>query len=262
MNPKGNDTAGGVLLEADKLTIQFGGLRAVDQVSFVVKPGEVYTIVGPNGAGKTTVFNLISRIYDVSEGRIVFQGQDITDVPPHRIARMGIARTFQNIELFEHTSVLQNLLVGRHCRNRTNLLAEVFFTPGVMRQELEHRQRVERIIDLLELQHYRDQIIANLPYGVRKMVELARALSTEPTLLLLDEPASGLNIEETDDLANWIDDIKSDLKITVLMIEHDMRLVSRVSDRVLAMNQGRVLAEGSPAEVQRHPEVVRAYLGA
>jgi len=158
--------------------------------------------------------------------------------------------------------VLQNLLVGRHCRNHTNLLAEVFFTPGVMRQELEHRQRVERIIDLLELQHYRDQIIANLPYGVRKMVELARALSTEPTLLLLDEPASGLNIEETDDLANWIDDIKSDLKITVLMIEHDMRLVSRVSDRVLAMNQGRVLAEGSPAEVQRHPEVVRAYLGA
>jgi branched-chain amino acid transport system ATP-binding protein len=254
--------AEGVLLEADKLTIQFGGLRAVDQVSFVVKPGEVYTIVGPNGAGKTTVFNLISRIYDVSDGRIVFQGADITRVPPHRIARMGIARTFQNIELFEHATVLQNLLVGRHCRNRTHLLAEMFFTPGVMRQELAHRQRVERIIDLLELQHYREQIIANLPYGVRKMVELARALSTEPTLLLLDEPASGLNIEETDDLANWIDDIKNDLKITVLMIEHDMRLVSRVSDRVLAMNQGRVLAEGGPAEVQRHPDVVRAYLGA
>ena len=251
----------GVLLEADKITIQFGGLRAVDQVSFVVKPGEVYTIVGPNGAGKTTVFNLISRIYDVTEGRIVFQGQDITAVPPHRIARMGIARTFQNIELFEHATVLQNLLVGRHCRNRTNLLTEILFTPGVMRQELDHRQRVERIIDLLELQHYREQIIANLPYGVRKMVELARALSTEPTLLLLDEPASGLNIEETDDLANWIDDIKNDLKTTVLMIEHDMRLVSRVSDRVLAMNQGRVLAEGTAAEVQRHPDVVRAYLG-
>jgi branched-chain amino acid transport system ATP-binding protein len=254
--------ANGALLEADKLTIQFGGLRAVDEVSFVVRPGEVYTIVGPNGAGKTTVFNLISRIYDVTDGRIVFRGDDITNARPHRIARMGIARTFQNIELFEHATVLQNLLVGRHCRNRTNLLAEVFFTPGVMRQELQHRQHVERIIDLLELQHYRDQIIANLPYGVRKMVELARALSTEPTLLLLDEPASGLNIEETDDLANWIDDIKNDLKITVLMIEHDMRLVSRVSDRVLAMNQGRVLAEGSPAEVQRHPDVVRAYLGA
>ena len=260
MNPREN--GGGILLEADKLTIQFGGLRAVDQVSFVVRPGEVFTLVGPNGAGKTTVFNLISRIYDVTDGRIVFQGADITQVPPHRIARMGIARTFQNIELFEHATVLQNLLVGRHCRNRTNLWSEIFFTPGVMRQELDHRHRVERIVDLLELQHYREQIIANLPYGVRKMVELARALSTEPTLLLLDEPASGLNIEETDDLANWIDDIKNDLKITVLMIEHDMRLVSRVSDRVLAMNQGRVLAEGSPAEVQRHPEVVRAYLGA
>jgi branched-chain amino acid transport system ATP-binding protein len=250
------------LLEAHNLTIQFGGLRAVDAVSFAVRRGEVYTIVGPNGAGKTTVFNLISRIYDVTEGRIVYQGQDITGVPPHRIARMGIARTFQNIELFEHATVLQNLLVGRHCRNRTSLLGEVFFTPAVMRQEIDHRQRVERIIDLLDLQHYREQIIANLPYGVRKMVELGRALSTEPTLLLLDEPASGLNIEETDDLANWIDDFKNDLKITVLMIEHDMRLVSRVSDRVLAMNQGRVLAEGTPGEVQRHPEVVRAYLGA
>ncbi|MCW5772903.1 MAG: ABC transporter ATP-binding protein [Rhodospirillaceae bacterium] len=250
------------LLEARQLGIAFGGLRAVDEVSFAVRPGEVFTIVGPNGAGKTTVFNLISRIYDPTDGRIFFAGADITAVPPHRIARLGIARTFQNIELFEHASVLQNLLVGRHCRNSTSLLGEIFFTPAVMREELHHRERVERIIDFLDLQHYREQIIANLPYGVRKVVELGRALSTEPRLLLLDEPASGLNIEETDDLANWIDDIRSELKITVLMIEHDMRLVSRVSDRVLAMNQGRVLAEGGPAEVQRHPDVVRAYLGA
>lgn len=250
------------LLSARNLSVRFGGVLAVSDVSFDVRRGEVFTLIGPNGAGKTTVFNLISRIYDPSAGEIWFDGQRISDLPPHRIAELGIARTFQNIELFEHSTVLHNLLIGRHCRNRTNLLSEIFFTPGVLRQELEHRERVEKIIDLLELQHYREQIIANLPYGVRKMVELARALSTEPTLLLLDEPASGLNIEETDDLANYIDDIKNDLKITILMIEHDMRLVSRVSDRVLAMNQGRVLAEGGPAEVQRHPDVVRAYLGA
>ena len=250
------------MLAVEGLSVQFGGLKAVDAVSFTVAPGEVYTIVGPNGAGKTTVFNLISRIYEPTGGRIVYGGRDITAVPPHRIAALGIARTFQNIELFEHATVLQNLLVGRHCRNRTNLLTEIFFTPGVLKSELAHREAVERIIDFLDLQHYRDQYISGLPYGVRKVVELARALATEPKLLLLDEPASGLNIEETDDLANWIDDIKKDLGITVLMIEHDMRLVGRVSDRVLAMNQGRVLAEGGAAEVQRHPDVVRAYLGA
>jgi branched-chain amino acid transport system ATP-binding protein len=250
------------LLTVDRLSVQFGGLKAVDEVTFKVAPGEVYTIVGPNGAGKTTVFNLISRLYEPTGGRIDFDGVDITGVPPHRIAALGIARTFQNIELFEHATVLQNLLVGRHCRNQTNLLAEIFFLPNVLRSELAHREAVERIIDFLDLQHYRDQFISGLPYGVRKVVELARALATEPRLLLLDEPASGLNIEETDDLANWIDDIKRDLGITVLMIEHDMRLVSRVSDRVLAMNQGRVLAEGGAAEVQRNPDVVRAYLGA
>jgi branched-chain amino acid transport system ATP-binding protein len=250
------------LLTVDRLSVQFGGLKAVDEVTFKVAPGEVYTIVGPNGAGKTTVFNLISRLYEPTGGRIDYDGTDITAVPPHRVAALGIARTFQNIELFEHATVLQNLLVGRHCRNRTNLLAEIFFLPSVLQSELAHREAVERIIDFLDLQHYRDQFISGLPYGVRKVVELARALATEPRLLLLDEPASGLNIEETDDLANWIDDIKRDLGITVLMIEHDMRLVSRVSDRVLAMNQGRVLAEGGAAEVQRNPDVVRAYLGA
>ncbi len=249
------------LLDIRGLSIQFGGLKAVDDISFQVRPGEVYTIVGPNGAGKTTVFNIISRLYDPTAGTIVYGGRDITGLPAHKIAALGIARTFQNIELFEHATVLQNLLVGRHCRNRTSLLAEILFLPGVLRSEIAHRDKVERIIDFLDLEHYRDQMIANLPYGVRKVVELARALATEPKLLLLDEPASGLNIEETDDLANWIDDIKNDLKITVLMIEHDMRLVSMVSDRVLAMNQGRLLAEGTAREVQTHPEVVRAYLG-
>ena len=254
-------SANGALLEADKLTIQFGGLRAVDQVSFVVKPGEVYTIVGPNGAGKTTVFNLISRIYDVTEGRIVFQGQDITAVPPHRIARMGIARTFQNIELFEHATLLQNLLLARHAHKKSNFLSELLFLPSVRAMELEHREAVEKAIDFLDLQQYRDSFIVNLPYGVRKVTELARALCTDPKLLLLDEPSSGLNVEETEDMAFWIQDIRTLLGITVLMVEHDMSLVSAVSDRVLALNYGRPLAMGTPGEVQSHPEVIRAYLG-
>ena len=250
------------VLSAENLTIRFGGLIAVDSVSFEVREREVYTIVGPNGAGKTTIFNLISRIYDPTGGRIRFYGQDITETPAHRIAGIGIARTFQNIELFEHATVLHNLLVGRHCKSRTNVFEELAFLPRVRRAEHVHREKVEEVIDFLDLQPYRDQYIANLPYGVRKVVELARALCIEPKLLLLDEPASGLSVEETENVAFWIDDIKNDLGIAILMVEHDMSLVTEVSDRVLAMNDGRTIAEGTSDEVQNHPEVVRAYLGA
>ncbi|MYF07874.1 MAG: ABC transporter ATP-binding protein [Rhodospirillaceae bacterium] len=250
------------VLSADDLTIRFGGLTAVDSVSFEVREREVYTIVGPNGAGKTTIFNLISRIYDPSEGRIRFCGEDITETPAHRIAGLGIARTFQNIELFEHATVLHNLLVGRHCESRTNVFEELAFLPKVRRAEYEHREKVEAVIDFLDLQPYREQYIANLPYGVRKVVELARALCTEPKLLLLDEPASGLSVEETENVAFWIDDIKNDLGIAILMVEHDMSLVTEVSDRVMAMNDGRTIAEGTSEEVQNHPDVLRAYLGA
>lgn len=250
------------VLSVDALTIRFGGLTAVDTVSFDVSEREVYTIVGPNGAGKTTIFNMISRIYDPSEGRISFMGDDITAVPAHKVAGIGIARTFQNIELFEHASVLHNLLVGRHCKSHTNVFQELAFLPSVRKAEIAHREKVEEVIDFLDLQPYRDQYIANLPYGVRKVVELGRALCTEPKLLLLDEPASGLNVEETENVAFWIDDIKNDLGITILMVEHDMSLVSEVSDRVLAMNDGKVIAEGTSADVQSHPEVLRAYLGA
>ena len=250
------------VLSADNLTIRFGGLTAVDSVSFDVQEREVFTIVGPNGAGKTTIFNLISRIYDPTEGRIRFCGEDITETPAHRIAGLGIARTFQNIELFEHASVLHNLLVGRHCKSRTNVFEELAFLPKVRRAEYTHREKVEEVIDFLDLQPYREQYIANLPYGVRKVVELARALCTEPKLLLLDEPASGLSVEETENVAFWIDDIKIDLGITILMVEHDMSLVTEVSDRVLAMNDGRTIAEGTSDEVQNHPDVLRAYLGA
>jgi branched-chain amino acid transport system ATP-binding protein len=247
---------------ATGLTINFGGIRAVDDVSFEVEAGQVFTIIGPNGAGKTTIFNLVSRIYDPLQGRLVFCDEDITQVPAHQIARRGIARTFQNIELFQHATVLQNLLLGRHAHKRSRFWEELLFLPRVRAFELEHRDAAERVIDFLDLQAYRDSLIVNLPYGVRKVVEMARALCTQPKLLLLDEPSSGLSVEETEDMAFWIQDIRTLLGITVLMVEHDMTLVSAVSDRVLALNYGRPLALGTAQEVQEHPEVIKAYLGA
>ena len=249
------------LFVADGLVMDFGGLRAVDGVSFAIEPGEVFTIIGPNGAGKTTIFNLVSRIYEPSAGRLIFDGEDITRVPPHEVARRGIARTFQNIELFEHATVLQNLLLGRHAHKRSRFVEELLFLPRVRALELEHREAVERVIDFLDLQPHRDSLVINLAYGVRKVVEMARALCTRPRLLLLDEPSSGLSVEETEDMAFWIQDIRTILGVTVLMVEHDMSLVSSVSDRVLAVNYGRPIALGTAREVQEHPDVIKAYLG-
>jgi branched-chain amino acid transport system ATP-binding protein len=249
------------LFRAEDIAIRFGGIRAVDAVSFEVNQGEVFSIIGPNGAGKTTIFNLISRIYQPTAGRLVFDGQDITRTPAHRIAGLGIARTFQNIELFTNATLLQNLLIGRHCHAQPSFLAQLGFLPSARREEITHREKVEDVIAFLDLERYRDTLIANLPYGVRKVVELGRALCTEPRLLLLDEPSSGLNLEETEVMGFWIDDIKKDLGITVIMVEHDMSLVNQVSDRVVALNYGKVIAMGTPQEVQSHPEVVKAYLG-
>ncbi len=250
-----------ILLSAKDIKVRFGGVLAVNGVSFDVRKGEVFTLIGPNGAGKTTVFNLISRIYTPTGGAISFDGRDLLAEPPHAVAALGIARTFQNIELFEHASVLQNLLIGRHTHRGTGFWDDLLFTRKARAAALEAREKVEQVIDFLDLQRYRDTLIAGLPYGVRKVVELARALCAEPRLLLLDEPSSGLNVEETEDMVFWIDDIRREYGITVLMVEHDMSLVSKVSDRVLAMNQGEVLAMGSPAEVQSHPGVIEAYLG-
>ena len=246
---------------AESLSINFGGVQALEDVSFEVVPGQVFTIIGPNGAGKTTVFNLVSRIYEPSHGRLVFCDEDITGVAPHEIARRGIARTFQNIELFEQATVLQNLLLGRHVHTGSRFLEELLFLPRVRARELAHREAAEKVIEFLDLQPHRDRLIANLPYGIRKVVELARALCTEPKLLLLDEPSSGLSVEETEEMAFWIQDIRSLLDITVLMVEHDMSLVSAVSDRVLALNYGRTIAQGTAREVQEQPDVVKAYLG-
>ncbi|MBZ4211661.1 MAG: ABC transporter ATP-binding protein [Rhodoferax sp.] len=253
------------LLSAKKLSVRFGGVLAVNNVSFDVRQGEVFTLIGPNGAGKTTVFNLISRIYTPTSGEIDYLGPHgmlrLTDQPPQNVAGLGIARTFQNIELFEHATVLHNLLIGRHTQRKTGLWQDLFFTPAARQAELQAREKAEEVIEFLDLQHHRDAMVEGLPYGVRKVVELARALCTEPKLLLLDEPSSGLNVEETEDMAFWIADIKNELGITVLMVEHDMTLVSKVSDRVLAMNQGEVLALGTPREVQNDAGVIEAYLG-
>lgn len=251
----------GKTLSVRNLSIEFGGVHAVEDVSFDVEPGEVFAIIGPNGAGKSTIFNLISRLYEPTQGSIHYGEQDLLKLPAHRIVRAGIGRTFQNIELFEQATVLQNLLVGRHSHMRANPFSSFLFTKSVRRRELEHRGKVEDIIDLMEIEQYRDQRISDLPYGARKNVELARALCAEPSLLLLDEPASGLNNEETDDVSFWLEDIKHDLGVTLVMVEHDMNLVGTVADRVMAINDGKLIAIGTPDEIRENGEVQQAYLG-
>ena len=247
--------------DVKNLTVKFGGLTAVDNVSFGINEGEVFTIIGPNGAGKTTLFNLISRLYTPSAGQIIFRDEDVTRLSAQQIAGRGIARTFQNIELFESASTLQNLLVGRHRHSTTRPWQDILRTKKVRDEEVAHRRAAEEVMDVLRLQKYRDTTIGNLPYGVRKVIEVARALCVGPTLLLLDEPSSGLNVEETNAMAEWILEINRRLRVTVLMVEHDMSLVSRVSNRVLALNYGKMMALGTAAEVQGHPDVIAAYLG-
>ena len=246
---------------AEDISVSFGGVRAVHDVSFEVNEHELFAIMGPNGAGKTTVLNLISRFYDLDAGKMWFEDKDISTIRTHKVAAHGIARTFQNTELFQKETVLDNLLIARHLHAESSFFSELGFLPKVKRQEQEFRKRAEDIIDLLDLQGYRNARIESLPFGIRKITEIARALSLEPKLLLMDEPSSGLNPEETEDLAFWIEDIKDGLGISIIMVEHDMNLLSTVSDRVLVMADGELLTIGTPDEVTNHPDVVSAYLG-
>ena len=249
------------LLSVKNLSISFRGVQALKDVSLEVQPGEIFSILGPNGAGKTTLFNCINGIYKPDQGQVFFRDKEITGIRPDKAARLGLARTFQNIELFANMSAADNILLGRHVHMKTGVLRSLFCGPFVRREEIANREKAEEIIDFLDLQAARSQFVANLPYGTRKLVELGRALALEPTILLLDEPASGMNLEERRDLIHWIRDIRDDLGVTLLLVEHDMNLVMEVSDRILVLNFGEVVAQGDPEQVAQDPQVIQAYLG-
>lgn len=250
------------LLQLSGVSKSFGGLKAVSDVSFSVDRGQICSVIGPNGAGKTTLFNTISGVLRPTTGRILFEGRDIAGTSPSGFARMGLSRTFQNLALFKHGTVVENILVGRHVHLKSSVLEAALFFGRTRREEVAAREYVEKIIEFLEIEAIRDAVVATLSYGQQKRVELARALASEPKLLLLDEMVSGMNQEETEDIARFVLDIRDELGITVLMIEHDMRIVMDISDQVQVLNFGRQIAGGTPRDVSADPAVREAYLGA
>jgi branched-chain amino acid transport system ATP-binding protein len=253
--------SGDEILRVTEVRLAFAGVRAIDGVSFTVDRDELFAIIGPNGAGKTSIFNVLSGVYRPQAGQVEFGGQPLLGRRPHRIAQLGLARTFQNVELFTNLTVLENLMLGRHHQLRYGSLSALVWLGRARRAEVANRAAVEEIIDFLELEQWRRLRVGLLPFGVQKRVELGRALAAEPKLLLLDEPVAGMNVEETEDMARYILDIREELGIPIVLVEHDMGVVMDLADRVLVMDFGRPIATGKPSEIQHHPDVLRAYLG-
>ncbi len=250
-----------VKLHVNSISLRFGGIQALQNVDFQVNAGEIYAVIGPNGAGKTSLINSINGFYSPQEGRILFEGRDISHVPPFKRAALGISRTFQNIALYTHATVLDNLMAARHIHMKTNMLTGALFWGAAQREEIAHRQRVEDIIDFLEMEAIRKSIVGTLSYGLRKRVELGRALALEPTLLLLDEPMAGMNVEEKEDMARFILDIHELQGTTMMLIEHDIGLVMDISHRIAVIDFGIKIGEGTPTEISQNEAVINAYLG-